>query len=62
MLNPRINSWGSFEAARRRAEERKQQREPELRKTHWAPGSVEWQAEQDKMKSGPIPVTPAEEL
>ena len=51
-----------FEATRRRAEELKQQSEPQPRKTHWAPGSVEWQAEQDKMKSVPAPITPAEEL
>ncbi|HEX6506251.1 MAG TPA: hypothetical protein VF221_01345 [Chloroflexota bacterium] len=62
MLNPQMKSWGFYEWMRRQAEELKQQREPEPRKTHWAPGSVEWQAEQDKMKSGSIPATPAETL
>ena len=47
MLNPRMNSWGLFELMRRQAQELTQQREPEPGKTHWAPGSVEWQAEQD---------------
>ena len=53
MLNPRMNSWGIFEATRRRAEELKQQQPaPELPKKEWARGSVEWQAEQDRLKSG----------
>ena len=48
MLNPHMKGWGSYEAARRRAQELKQQREPEPRKTQWAPGSLEWQAEQEE--------------
>jgi hypothetical protein len=32
---------------RRQAQELKQQREPEPRKAQWAPGSLEWQAEQE---------------
>jgi hypothetical protein len=62
MLNPQMNSWSSYEATRRRVEELKRQPEPQPPKPNWAPGSVEWQAEQDKMKSGPVPATPAEEL
>ena len=62
MLNPRMNSWGIFEATRRRAEELKQQPAPRPAKKEWARGSVEWQAEQDRMKSGPVPATPAEKL
>ena len=62
MLNLQMKSWGLYELIRRQAEELEQQREPEPRKTQWAPGSVEWQTEQDKMKSGSIPATPAEPL
>jgi hypothetical protein len=62
MLNPRMNSWGMFEATRRRAEELKQRPEPQPPKKEWARGSMEWQAEQDRMKSGAIPATPAEDL
>jgi hypothetical protein len=40
MLNPRMKSWGLYELIRRQAEEFEQQREPELRKTQWAPGSA----------------------
>ena len=47
MLNPQMKSWGIYELTRRQAEELKQQREPEPRKTYWAPGSLEWQAEQE---------------
>jgi hypothetical protein len=39
---------------RRQAQELKQQGEPEPRKTHWAPGSVEWQAEQDAERKAQI--------
>jgi predicted phage terminase large subunit-like protein len=47
MLNPRMSSWGLYEWTRRQAQDLKQQGEPEPRKSNWAPGSVEWQAEQD---------------
>ena len=53
MLNPRMNSWGMFEATRRRAEELKQRPEPQPPKKYYAPGSLEWQAEQDRIKYGP---------
>ena len=62
MLNPRMKSWGIFETTRRRAEELKQQPAPQPAKKEWARGSVERQAEQDRMKSGPVPATPAEKL
>jgi predicted phage terminase large subunit-like protein len=62
MLNPRMNSWGIFEATRRRAEELKQRPEPQPPKKYYAPGSLEWQAEQDKMKSAPVPAALAEGL
>jgi Terminase RNaseH-like domain len=61
MLNPQMKSWGLYELIRRQAEELEQQREPEPRKTQWAPARSK-QAEQDKMKSGSIPATPAETL
>ena len=54
MLNPRMNSWGLFELMRRQAQELKQQGEPEPRKAQWAPGSVEWQAEQDAERKAQI--------
>src|SRR6202007_922852 len=47
MLNPQMKSWGLYELMRRQAEELEQQREPEPCKPHWAPGSLEWQAEQE---------------
>jgi len=62
MLNPRMNSWGMFEATRRRAEELKQRPEPQPPKKYYAPGSLEWQAEQDRIKYGPTPATSAEGL
>jgi hypothetical protein len=62
MLNPRMKGWASYELARRQWEELKQQAEPQLPKKEWAVGSVEWQAEQDRIKYGPTPATPAEEL
>ena len=58
----RMKRWGIFETTRRRAEELKQQPAPQPAKKEWARGSVEWQAEQDRMKSGPVPATPAEKL
>ena len=47
MLNPQMKSRGLYELTRRQAQELKQQREPEPRKFHSTPGSVEWQAEQE---------------
>ena len=37
MLNLQMKSWGLYELIRRQAEELEQQREPEPRKTQWAP-------------------------
>jgi hypothetical protein len=54
MLNPRMNSWGLFELMRRQAQELNQQREPAPHKTHWASGSLEWQAEQDAERKAQI--------
>ena len=54
MLNPQMKSWGLYELMRRQAEEFEQQREPEPRKTHWAPGSLEYQAEQEEKTKAQI--------
>ena len=54
MLNPQMKSWGLYELMRRQAQELTQQREPEPRKTHWAPGSAEWQAEQEARSKAQI--------
>ena len=44
-------SWGIFEYYRRRAEELEQRRKPPPVKTVYARGSMEWQAEQEKLKN-----------
>jgi predicted phage terminase large subunit-like protein len=54
MLNPQMKSWGFYEFMRRKAEELKQQREPEPPKPEWAPGSLEWQAEQEAKRKAQI--------
>jgi len=54
MLNPQMKSWGSYELMRRQAQELKQQREPEPPKPEWAPGSLEWQAEQEAKRKAQI--------
>jgi predicted phage terminase large subunit-like protein len=41
-------SWGIFEATRRRAEALEQPHKPPPTPTTWAPGSMEWLAEQNK--------------
>jgi hypothetical protein len=43
-----MKSWGLYELMRQQAQELKQQGEPEPRKIHWAPGSLEYQAEQEE--------------
>jgi hypothetical protein len=50
MLNPQMNSWGAFEAARQRAEQLLAEREATSGRVEptWAPGSMEWLAEQKK--------------
>ena len=47
MLNPQMKGWGHYEFMRRMAEARKEQHTPEPPKPEWAPGSLEWQAEQE---------------
>ena len=54
MLNPQMKSWGIYELMRRQAQELSEQREPEPRKTEWAPGSLEYQAEQEEKKKAQI--------
>jgi hypothetical protein len=53
MLNPHMKSWGIFEATRLKAEQlRAEQRDkPQPTQTAWAPGSMEWEAEQEKLKA-----------
>ena len=52
MLNPKMNSWGLYELYRQQAEQLRAEKEgrptTEPAKTNWAPGSMEWQAEQNK--------------
>jgi predicted phage terminase large subunit-like protein len=48
MLNPHMKSWGHYEWMRRRAQEIEEQRKPQPVKTVFAPGSMEWLAEQNK--------------
>jgi len=50
MLNPPMTSWGVYEYYRREAEKLKAEREvtPQVSKTEWAPGSMEWLAEHRK--------------
>ncbi len=51
MLNPNVNSWGAFEAARLKAEQlqaERQRNKPQPIQPTWAPGSMEWLAEQNK--------------
>ena len=54
MLNPQMKSRGFYELMRRHAQELEQHREPEPRKTHWAPGSAEWQTEQEATSKAQI--------
>jgi hypothetical protein len=52
MLNPDMKGWGFFEATRRRAEQL--QAERKVASGHaeptYAPGSMEWRDEQEKLK------------
>ena len=51
MFNPQMKGWGIYELYRQKAEAlraEKQRGEATPTKTNWAPGSMEWQAEQDK--------------
>ena len=52
MLNPEMKSRGIYELYRQKAEElraKKERGEATPTKTQYAPGSMEWQAEQDKL-------------
>ena len=50
MLNPDMKSWGAYELARRQAEQLRAEREATSGRAEptWAPGSMEWLAEQKK--------------
>ena len=53
MLNPQMESWGIYEFYRQKAEALRAEKErggATPTKTNWAPGSMEWQAEQDKIE------------
>jgi hypothetical protein len=54
MLNPDMKGWVFFEAARRRAEQLQAEREVASGRPEptYAPGSMEWLAEQEKLKGG----------
>jgi hypothetical protein len=54
MLNPQMKGWGHYEFMRQQAQKLKQQDEPQPPKTNWAPGSVEWQAEQEEKRKAQI--------
>ena len=56
MLNPNMNSWGIYELYRQQAEKLRAEREARGEvalsvQPTWAPGSMEWQAEQEKLKA-----------
>jgi hypothetical protein len=54
MLNPQMKGWGYYEWMRRQMQALKEQRKPQPPKTNWAPGSVEWQAEQEEKRKAQI--------
>ena len=56
MLNPNMKGWGIYELYRQRAERLGAEREARSEMAQsvqptWAPGSMEWQAEQEKLKA-----------
>ena len=51
MLNPQMKGWGFYEFMCRKAEARNEQHTPEPPKPEWAPGSLEWHAEEAKRKA-----------
>ena len=57
-----MSCWGIFELTRQQAQELEQRRKPPPVKPVFAPGSMEWQAEQEKARSAaapdPVPLTP----
>jgi predicted phage terminase large subunit-like protein len=50
MLNPQMKGYGIYEYYRQKAEERRAEQHPQPLpvQTDWGPGSMEWQAEQDR--------------
>ncbi len=50
MLNPNMKGWGAYELARRQYEQLQAEREATSGRAQptWAPGSMEWLAEQNK--------------
>src|SRR5262249_37607795 len=52
MLNPQMKSWGIYELYRQQAAQLRAENEQHVStdqpKTNWAPGSMQWFAEQDK--------------
>ena len=51
MLNPHMKSWGLYELYRQKAEElraEKEQGEATPNPSSWAPGSIEWLAQQNR--------------
>ena len=54
MLNPQMKSRGFYELMRRQAQALKPQLEPQPPKTNWAPGSLEYQAEQEEKTKAQI--------
>jgi predicted phage terminase large subunit-like protein len=50
MLNPHMKGWAFYEVGRRQAEQLAQRKaaQPEPTPTHWARGSLEWHAQQNK--------------
>ena len=57
MLNPRMNSWGFYELTRQRVQAAEQRGEPQPVPPIWAPGSMEWLAEQEKARSTTTPAS-----
>jgi predicted phage terminase large subunit-like protein len=51
MLNPQMNSWGFYEASRQRFEQQQAARVPGPSEPTYAPGSMEWRAQQQKKLS-----------
>jgi hypothetical protein len=63
MLNPKMNSWGIYELYRHQAEKLRAEREargeaPQPVQPTWAPGSIEWLAEQNTNRAEPAVPAP----
>src|SRR5437868_15210477 len=57
MLNPRMNSWGFYELTRQLVQAAERRGEPQPVPSVWAPGSMEWLAEQEKARSTATPAS-----